>query len=393
MTRRRFDPLLWAILAAGTLVALVVAKSTGGDAYDMESVRLVLAQLDRAPLHLYETFQLRGTTRWPYPPALLPWIWLCGWLQDHGVASLDFLFRVPSILADAAIAWLVQDFLGRRGAPRGRRLLAAALVCLGPAFLAISAYHGQVDALAILPGVAAVYLWELRPDAGRALPAGLLVGVGAAIKTVPGLLLLALLPSARSRREAVLLIVGALAPVALAFAPFAVRGTLPSSDVLAYRGLPGNGGLSLLLQPTLSWDALGLRPSHLSGASRQLYDHGNWLTAAGLVAVAAIGARTRAAAVPMAVLLWLAVYVFGANFFFQYALWGLPFFLMAGYVREVLVAELALLPPTVVFYSRPLTAEAAGYLYVAAMVALYAAVVVAFVVLARRRLRAAPGAP
>jgi hypothetical protein len=389
---RRFDPLLWAILAAGTVLALVIAKSTGGDPYDMESVRLVRAELDRAPLHLYETFQVRGAARWPYPPGFLPWVWLAGWLHDHGLASFEFLIRVPSILADAAIAWLVQDFLRGRGAARGARLAAAALVCLGPAFLAISAYHGQIDALAILPGVAAVYVWE-REREGRALPAGLLIGAGAALKTVPGLLLLALLPSARSRREVALLLAGAAAPVLLAFAPYAIEGTLPPTDVLTYRGLPGVGGLSLLAQPDLPFAALGLRAAPLTDFSRQLYDHGTWVVAIGLVAVAAVGARSRARALPMAVLLWLAVYVFGVNFFFQYALWGLPFFLMAGYVREVALAELALLGPTIAFYRRPWEADVVGYGYVAVMLALLAAVAVAFVVLARRGLRTAPAAP
>ncbi|HVE69372.1 MAG TPA: glycosyltransferase 87 family protein [Solirubrobacteraceae bacterium] len=390
MVGRRFDPLLWAILAAGTVAAVAIAKSTGGDPYDMESLRLVRAELERAPLHLYETFDARGATRWPYPPAFLPVVWLAGQLQELGVASFDFLVRVPAILADAAIAWVVQEFLGRRGAGRGERLAAAALVCLGPAFLAISGYHGQIDALAILPGVLAVYLWE-RGAPGRALPAGLLIGVGAAIKTVPGLLVLALLPSARSRREAGLLLAGAAAPVALAFAPFALKGTLPPADVLTYRGLPGVGGLSLLAQPELPFGALGLRSVALSDLSLQLYDHGTWAIGAGLIAVAFVGARSRGGAVPMAVLLWLAVYVLGVNFFFQYALWGLPFFLMAGYVRQVALAELVLLGPTIVFYRRPWEADAIGYAYVAVMLALLATAAVAFAVLARRQLRTAPG--
>lgn len=55
----------------------------------------------------------------------------------------------------------------------------------------------------------------------------------------------------------------------------------------------------------------------------------------------------------MAVLLWLAVYAFGVNFFFQYLVWGLPFFVMAGYIRSTLVVQLLVLPPTLLFYLRP----------------------------------------
>jgi len=383
----RFRPMLWGIIALGVAAGTILALSTRGDPYDMESFGLVRAALDHGPLEPYALFAQQGIVRWPYPPAFFPWIWVSGALAGHGL-SFAFFVRVPSILADAALAWLVQDFLGSRGVGARTRLVAAGLVALGPSFLAISGYHGQIDALAILPGVAAVSLWERRGHgASRALAAGLLVGVGGALKTVPLLLLLALLPSVRSRREALTLLAAAALPLAVAFAPFALAGKLPSVHVLTYRGLPGAGGLSLLAQPDLSLATLGISPTRLSGPSDALVRYGGLLVGAGLLAVAAVGARSRARALPLAVLLWLAVYAFGVNFFFQYALWGLPFFLMAGYVREVLVVQAVLLLPTLVYYGRPWHLPAVAIAYTAIMLLVLLASFGGFGLLAQRLLR------
>lgn len=377
-----FDTRLWAILAAGVLVAGVLAAVTRGEAYDMESYRLVRDALDHAPLHVYTDFEARGIIRWPYPPGFFPLIDLAGRLD--GLASFDFLIRVPSILATAAIAWLVQDFLGRRGADPRTRLAAAALVSLGPAFLLTAGVHGQFDAVAILPGVAAVAVWERMDGPARAVVAGVLLGAGGAVKTYPLLLVLALLPSVRSRREAGVLLAATAAPLLVAFAPFALEGTLPERKIFEYRGLPGVGGLSLLVQPNVATGVLGMGAVPLNPLSTFLVEHGGVVVAAALLAVAAVGARSRAGALEMSVLLWLAVYAFGVNFFFQYLVWGLPFFLMAGYLREVAVAQLWLLGPAAVYYLRPWDETLVATAYTAAMLAAYAGVVYALVMVARR---------
>lgn len=388
----RFRPLLWGILALGVAAATILALATDGDAYDMESLRLVRTALDRGALEPYASFARQGIVRWPYPPGFFPWIAASGALAGHGLLSFELLVRLPSILADAALAWVVQDFLGHRGANARTRLTAAALIALGPSFLVISGYHGQIDALAILPGVAAVSIWERADGTSRALTAGLLLGVGGALKTVPLLLLLALLPSVRSRREAVTLLAAAALPLAVAFAPFALAGTLPSAHVLTYRGLPGVGGLSLLVQPDISFAFLGIRGTQFSALSVALARHGAPFVGAGLLMVGAVGLRSRARSLDMAVLLWLAVYALGVNFFFQYALWGLPFFLMAGYVREVLVVQALLLLPTLLFYGRPWHLPALGIAYTGLMLIVLVAAFAAFALLARRLLGAQRGA-
>lgn len=375
---------LWAVLAAGVLLSGVLASVTRGDPFDMESFRLVRDALNEGPFDVYSVFAHRGIVRWPYPPAFFPWIWAAGRVAAHGGPSFAFMLRLPTIFADAAIAWIVQDSLGRSGRPPRDRLLAAALVALGPSFIVIAGYHGQFDAVAILPGVLAVSLWTRLDPPWRAVFVGVLIGLGGALKTVPLLLLLAVLPTARDRREVITLLLATAAPVALAFAPFALSGTLPALHVLSYRGLPGVGDLSLAAQPNLAKLALSAGSPAASSLTQLLSQHGNVVVAAGLLLVAVIGARSRAPAPQMAALVWLAVYAFGVNFFFQYLVWGLPFFLMAGYIRSVLAAQTVLIAPTLLFYFRPWHQQSVVALYAVLMIAMWTIAVWAFAALGWR---------
>ncbi len=383
---RHFSRWLWAIIALGVLMSLALALLTDGERFDMQSIRLVSEALQQAPLHVYDLVAEKN--RYPYPPGFLPWAYASGRLGGDEVVDFEFFIRVAPIAATAGIAWLVQDFLGQRGSGSSARLAAAALVSLGPSFLLIAGHHGQIDAVAILPAVAALRRWELGPERSRALTAGLLIGLGAAVKTVPVLLLVALLPSARSRREVVTLLGAAAVPVALAFLPFALAGTLPSLERLSYRGLPGVGGLSLVVQPEIAGAWLGTSQERFSSLSLTLSSNSGLVTAAGLALVCAIGLIARPPATKMAVLLWLAVYVFGVNFFFQYVVWGLPFFLMAGHLRAVLAAEVVLLGPALVSYLRPWSQDLVTAAYSSVMVIVWLGCVVALVVTVRTSMRA-----
>jgi len=215
----------------------------------------------------------------------------------------------------------------------------------------ISGHHGQIDSLAILPAVVALWLWER--DRRSALAVGALVGLGAAVKTLPILLLLALMPSVRSRREGVELVAAAVAVPLLMTVPFVVADFDGTLDSLRYRGIPGIGGISLLVQPSLAESWLSTFEFDFNGASEWLRDHGSLITFGALAALAVHLLRRRPPATDGAVLMWLVVYVFGVNFAFQYLPWGLPFFLMAGYVREVALLQALLLTPTLVLYWGP----------------------------------------
>lgn len=370
------------MLGCGLAIRLVLAFATYGVQFDVDSLALARDQLAADPLHLYAALTVQVgdhfSPRWPYPPGFFAWIAPAGWLADHTGLPFHGLIQIPAILADLALAWLVQAYLGMRGAADRTRLAAAALIALGPSFIAISGYHGQLDSVAILPAVAALVLWE-RGGRARAWAAGLLIGVGAAIKTVPILVALALLPTARSLREGTILAgAAALVPVAL-MAPFVLADPGAVDTVSGYHGAPGVGGISLLVQPDLATLWLSGHAVELTPASRWLFDHGSVLTIIGLATAAVFLMRYRPSPARAAVVVWLVVYAASPNFFLQYAVWGLPFFLLAGYLWQVAAAQAVLLVPTLLVYLAPVSTGLALGVYAPLMIGLWVAVVVCLV--------------
>jgi hypothetical protein len=237
----------------------------------------------------------------------------------------------------------------------------------------MSGYHGLFVSLAILPPVLAVVLWErLDPGWRRALTCGLLIGAGGAIQTVPLLILLALVPWASSRREAALLIGAAVGLVALALLPFQLADHSSLHHISRYGGVPGVGGLSLAIQPHLArtWLVGGVHPSE---ATLWLVHHQKLVNVAVVGAVALFLWRTRPEPARGAAYLCVALWAFGTGFFFQYLVWGLPFLILAGGLRTALLLQAAVLVPLLLFYGGPWRSEAVVYVFVGAMLTVWAA--------------------
>lgn len=386
---------LWALLAAGLAVRLVLAFTTDGVVPDLESFRIVADALRAAPGHVYEIANADPPfVRWPYPPGYFPFVTAADRLAD--ATGLDFLsvVRLGPIAADLALAAVVAAYLGRRGHGPGTRLAAVALIALGPPFVAVSGYHGQIDAVAVLPAVLALVLWERTDAPWRGAAAGALIGLGASVKTIPLLTVLALLPSARSWREAAYLVGCAAALPLVAVAPWIVSEGTGWLRVFRYNGAPGLGGLSLLAQPDLAPAWFGHGGATPNGLSQALFDASRYVAGASVLAVAGVLLRLRAGATVAAVAIWLAVYAFGVTFFMQYAVWGIPFFLMAGYVRHVAVLELALTAPVLVTYAGIAGREwHVHVLYVAPMLLVWAGMTLALIALLRGTARPRPGTP
>jgi hypothetical protein len=391
-----FRLLLWFLIGVGVVCRILLAFTTEGQPYDLQSYALVNSSLHHDAFGVYhqlDNFSTPPFGRWPYPPGFF--IFIVPLAKVASVTGLVFtsVIRVPSIIADAAIAWLVQDFLGRRGFNEFSRLLAVGLVALGPSFIAISGFHGQLDSVAILPAVGAVALWTRTDAAWRPYAAGALIGTGAAMKTVPILMLLALAPSARSWREAVKLAIPAIGIPLAAFAPWVILDGPGKELVWRYRGGPGLGGLSLLSDPSLPLYPFAGEHVHGAALTKVLYDQARWITGAALFAVAAVVFRYRASPVDAAVLLWLAVWAFGVSFFLQYMVWGLPFLLMAGYLRHVLILQAALLPPTIVTYATGNHAWDVWAFYTVPMILIWVAFVAAAALIAGRIASGQPSLP
>ncbi len=376
---------LWAVITLGVVVRLVLAFTTDGIPYDLEAFRLVSNALVTAPSRVYALVNDGpGYPRWPYPPGYFVII-----LATRGVRNLtelDFLslMRIPPIAADAAIGWVIQDFLGWRGVDHRSRLAAAGLVVLGPSFVVISGFHGQFDSVAILPAVVALAFWERTENRRRPVVVGALIGVASAVKTVPLLMLLALLPSSRSRGEGITLLASAaVAPILIGFPVLLTEGT-GWLRVLRYNGVPGLGGISLVAQPALALDWLGVGHAQLSSVSQALFDGSHLITVTALLLAGTLLLRYRASAALAAVVVWLTVYVFGVNFFMQYMVWGIPFFLLAGYVRAVFVLETVLLAPVLVLYLGTSHPWLAKVFYVSPMLTVWAIMAIVLVLVTRR---------
>ena len=338
------------LVAAGLCVRAVLLAEAPGNTFDTESFRQVAAALANTPLDLYSLTGASGSVaRWPYGSGYLPWVWLADNLSS--VADLPFarVIRLPAVAADVGIATVLWLAL-RRTSPRGA-LVAAGLVLLGPSFVANSSAHGQVDAMAALFALVAVVLWE-RDVARRWLWCGGLVGLAAATKSPLGIVVLALIPTARDRREAITTVGATVAVPALLLAPWLLHERSAVIEALRYRGLPGVGGLSLLVEPALG---LGwLREGHLtplSGPSEVLQDLATPLIAVAAAVVGTAVYRARVAAPLAACALIAALWVAGVNFGLGYAVWGLPFLLLAGRTRDAVLLQLVLLPPIVMIYT------------------------------------------
>ena len=394
--RLSFGRALWIVLGLGAAVRLVLAFTTYGVQFDINSVEEVRAALADTPLQVYSIVN-SGVVgdlqfdRWPYPSGYFPFVGIAAKANDWTGIAFHGLIQLPPIAADIAIAWIVQDFLRGRGAGERLRLAAAALVALGPSFGLISGYHGQMDSVAILPAVAALALWDRLPPDRRPLVCGALIGAGAAIKTVPMLMVLALLPSTTLRDGARLLAAAVAVPI-LAMAPFALSDPDGVAGILDYRGAPGLGGFGLLVQPGLAASWLAQDPIVFTGFSTFVYEQGARITLVAVIALALFLLRYRPAPLEAAVLLWLVVYAFSPNFFFQYLIWGLPFFLMAGYVRAVAILQGVVLVPALIAYSAPISAaDTAALVYVPIMIGVWIAAAAGAFVLGRRIVARARG--
>lgn len=391
---RRHRQILWWIIGFGFAARTAIAFTTVGIVFDTDAFRAVGLAVNHDVLHVYSIVNNKtglpgglDLYRWPYPPGLFPWAAATVSLSKLGVPFHGLLHLAP-IAADAVIAWLVQDVLGRRGFSDRARLTGASLVALGPTFVLVSGYQGQVDSVAILPGLAALRVWGTSAARHRAVKAGLLIGIGACVKTVPVLTLFALLPSIRGAREGIVLVAAAIAVPLVAIMPFLAADPSSVVHALRYVGGPGLAGITLIVQPKLAISFITERPMALSHAAYWLYRHAGEILLVVLFALEVLLLRFRPRAVQAAVVVWLCAYAFNVNFAFQYAVWGLPFFLVAGHFRAAFIMQVGLVAPGLILYLRPWHHGAVAIAYLVIMQGVWLAWLAAIVISGRQIVRA-----
>ncbi|MCA1836858.1 MAG: glycosyltransferase 87 family protein [Actinobacteria bacterium] len=340
----------WILAGLATAVRLVLAFTLGtnGDITHMLWVALVLRD---EPLNAYSA---QGSVlSWPYLPGYFPVVLGIRELSEATGASFAAIARLPVIAANIGLAWLVDAELRRRAAAESTRLLAALVLLFSPLLVLESGWHAQLDIVATLLAVAGVVAWGRVATERRAFAAGALIGGAIAVKTVPGVVGIALLPHARDRRELASLV------ATMAAVPFVLALPWILHDVHAisyraghYRGLPGLGGLSLLIQPhtaELWFNGASLPLSHWQ---RELQHHASLIAYTGILIASAVVLLRRPPPAVGAVLLLLAVYAAAANWTPYYLLWILPFLILAGWARAAVLSQLVLLIPLVPWYDR-----------------------------------------
>jgi hypothetical protein len=190
----------------------------------------------------------------------------------------------------------------------------------------------------------------------------------------------------RSRKEAALLVGCALAVPLASSLPFLAADPSGVLRLRHYAGSPGVGGLSLVLQPDLAerWLTQWVVATPLT---RWLFiDHAGPYNAMTMIVFGAYAWRFRPSPRVAAALVWLVVLALGSGFFFQYLVWGIPFFLLAGFLRATALLQAVITVPMVLFYLGPWhpADHWVVYLYVSLMLGVWAMWAMGTAALARK---------
>jgi hypothetical protein len=310
----------------------VVIAANSDLTFDLRNLRAAGLGLLRFDFGLYSQINTEDVLTYPYLPGYLPWLSLAAQSGVH----FNTVGRGVPIVSDLIVAWLVGSSVRARGAKTHTVAAAVGLIALSPPFIVSSAVEGQIDSVAVLPAILAIRRAQWTPGA-RARSIGLLTGAGIAIKSFPILVVLAVFPSLHSARQRLFLVGWSALIPAILLAPFILRDPTGVTTALGYRGYPGGGGLSVVVQPSL-WD----NPSGVwSEATRLSQMAAPALTAVGVVASNAALWRSEPLVRLCAAV--LVVSLVGFNWYLQYAVWILPFLLMAGFLRASFLVQVAML--------------------------------------------------
>ena len=327
------------VIAAAAAVHLLIAFASFGLRGDIEATFRNSGRFLDDPLmvHGHDAF-LVG---FPYPPGFLPWLGIARLLHDHTPLPFHALISVPGIAGTLVLAWVAHHAMLWRGRSVGEARLALVATAFGPLLLQVCSWQGHWDVVAFTPAALGLYVWA-RGGEGRAWKAGLLIGAGAAVKTVPALLVLALLPTARNPREWVTATaVAAAVPIGLLL-PFAVANLDGVLSIFAYRGVVGQGGLSLIAQPGLAEPWILHRDVStvtVGDAAQTAQDLGAPLLLLGLAMFTVAAHRRRLDPFDGAAAILCITYATASNMFAYYLVWLVAILLIGGRIWAALAVQ------------------------------------------------------
>jgi Dolichyl-phosphate-mannose-protein mannosyltransferase/C-terminal four TMM region of protein-O-mannosyltransferase len=119
-----------------------------------------------------------------YTPGYLYVLWLVG-VVGNAIGGIGDLIKLPPILADVALAWLVHSLVRELGGSRRAATIGAVLVIVNPVAWFDSAIWGQVDSFGVIFLLLGLReLWRGRPER-----ASFFAVIGAVIKPQLGILI------------------------------------------------------------------------------------------------------------------------------------------------------------------------------------------------------------
>jgi Gpi18-like mannosyltransferase len=340
--------LLIALLARFVPAALMPR----GAEYDIDSFRRVAETLLKGGT-VYDSPLVAG--RHPYLPFQLYLIWAAGYVSTASKLPFVFAVKLVPMWADAALAVLIFKIALDCGRTLASAFSLALLYALNPIAILVSAYHGQFDSETLLLLVLAWYFWYFsKQDARRLGCSGLLLGLAILNKTWPAIFLPIVLFRLNSpkQRAAYALIALATPVLFTAFYIFVFHQT-PNPllrRALTHAGVPGWWGASALV--SLTWRLTGRG----QGLLNWLAQYGRWLVFVGSACVYWVTRRQRA--IDALLTLLVVLYVLTSGFGLQWALWVVPFAILAEDLRRLnwytFAALLYMLPAYYGYHFEPL---------------------------------------
>jgi hypothetical protein len=223
-------------LAGILVVACVVRLALSLMARDIIDVhnyeRVADTILSEGPLSLY----VSTTGIYPYPPL---WVWfevLARLLSSTGFLSFSLAIRLPIIIADVGVVWLIWHWWFQHSAHTAARL--SLVYALNPVSLLITCLHGQFDAIPTFFAMLAVFYLIKR---NSMFASAFALSLAVAFKSYHILLLLPVILRLESRQKQVAYTAITLVPVAIVLMPF-----LLNSPEAVFRELFGYKGAALL---------------------------------------------------------------------------------------------------------------------------------------------------
>ncbi|MEA2549492.1 MAG: hypothetical protein QOE42_2090 [Chloroflexota bacterium] len=151
-----------AVLALGFVFRIIIAQLNPGSGFrvDLASFQFWAGNLGSEGLHgFYERPFFHD-----YTPGYLYVLWLVGTI-GNAMGSIGDLIKLPPILADVALGWLVWSMVRELGGGRRAALIGAALAVANPVSWFDSVLWGQVDSFGVVFLLLGVReLWRDRPE-------------------------------------------------------------------------------------------------------------------------------------------------------------------------------------------------------------------------------------